>query len=234
MKFRNLVITLHSSIGILVGLLLVVISLTGSSIVFHKELDQVLNRALKLVTPQAEQVSLDAILAPAQAAHPNLPVQYISVPQKPEETYIVAMQATNGQRLETFVNPYTGVVLGSRIWERSLVGFLYTLHHELFAGKVGQIVVGITGVLLLLMAITGAMLWTGWRKLAQGFRIRWNAPRSLLSYDIHKVGGIVSNVFLLIISFTGVVIVVVHFLPIFSAAAAKPAPAPQQPPIALS
>lgn len=39
MKFRNLVLKLHSSIGIVMGLLLMVISLSGTSIVFHEELD---------------------------------------------------------------------------------------------------------------------------------------------------------------------------------------------------
>ncbi|MEH1906163.1 MAG: hypothetical protein V7L05_05990 [Nostoc sp.] len=38
MKFRNLVLKLHSSIGIVMGLLLMVISFSGASIVFHEEL----------------------------------------------------------------------------------------------------------------------------------------------------------------------------------------------------
>ncbi len=207
MKLRNLVLTLHGSIGILIGLLLVVISLTGSAIVFHQELDRALNPSLMRVVPQAQQLSIDAILAPVQAAHPDLPLQFIRVPQTSEQTYQVTMTNPDGQRLETFVNPYTGEVLGSRTWERSLVGFLYTLHHQLFIGKVGEMIVGITGLLLLLIAITGIILWTGWRKLATGFKIRSQAPRQLLIYDIHKVGGILSSIFLLIIAFSGVFIV---------------------------
>lgn len=40
MKFRNRLIAIHGSIGILMGLLLVVISLTGASIVFQEESDR--------------------------------------------------------------------------------------------------------------------------------------------------------------------------------------------------
>jgi uncharacterized iron-regulated membrane protein len=93
--------------------------------------------------------------------------------------------------------------------------------------------VGVTGGLLLLMVISGVLLWTGWRKLISGFSIRWKAPPSLISYDLHKVGGILSSVFLSITAATGVVIVVVHFLPIFNQMP-EAKPLPQQTPVALS
>ncbi|MEH2265384.1 PepSY-associated TM helix domain-containing protein [Nostoc sp.] len=233
MKFRNLVLKLHGAIGILMGLLLVVITLSGASIVFHEELDRTLNRSLWSVTPQATQISPDLILASVQKELPNFSVQSIRWPQKPDESYLFQMKAKDGNELQTFVDPYTGEVLGSRVWERSLIGFLYVLHHDLFVGKVGMIIVGIAGVSLLLMAITGAILWTGWRKLTKGFKVRWNAPLPLVSYDIHKIGGIVSNFFLLIISFTGVSITILHFLPMFNQPVQVQA-ALQQPPLAFS
>jgi uncharacterized iron-regulated membrane protein len=216
MKFRNLILKLHSSIGIVVGLLLVVISLSGAGIVFHEEMDHALNRSLWYVTPQSEQVSLDAMIASVQANHPDLPVGFIQSPKTPKESYVFNQQTSHERRLQTFVNPYTGEILGSRLWEYSFTGFLYTLHHDLFIGKVGQITVGVVGGLLLLMAVTGILLWTGWRKLITGFRIRWHAPLPLISYDLHKTGGIVSSIFLTITAVTGIVIVILHLLPMFN------------------
>jgi uncharacterized iron-regulated membrane protein len=92
----------------------------------------------------------------------------------------------------------------------------HPLHHDLFIGKVGQILVGVTGGLLLLIVFSGVLLWTGWRRLSSGFRIRWKSSLGLMSYDLHKVGGILSSVFLSITAFTGVLIVAVHFLPMFN------------------
>ncbi|UBF26361.1 PepSY domain-containing protein [Kovacikia minuta CCNUW1] len=224
-QFHKLIRALHGMLGIVAGLLLVVISLSGAGIVFHEEMDHALNRSLWYITPQPEQVSLDVMLASVQATHPKLPVGYIQAPQAAEQSYVFNQTTRDKRRLQTFVNPYTGKVLGSRIWEYSFVGFLYTLHHDLFVGNVGQIIVGVVGGLLLLMAMTGVMLWTGWRKLAAGLRIRWNAPLPLLSYDIHKVGGIVSHIFLTITAVTGIAIVVLHLLPMFNQTPeAKPAP----------
>ncbi|WP_375512471.1 PepSY-associated TM helix domain-containing protein [uncultured Nostoc sp.] len=141
MKFRNLVLKLHSSIGILMGLLLMVISLSRASIVFHKELDRALNPSLWSVTPQATQISPDLILASVGKEFPNFSVQSISWLQKPDESYLLQVKAKDAKELQTFVNPYTGEILGSRVWERSLIGFLYALHHDLFIGKVGMVIV---------------------------------------------------------------------------------------------
>jgi uncharacterized iron-regulated membrane protein len=46
MKFRNRLLTFHGLVGILGGLLLVIMGLTGSAIVFHQELDRALNPQL--------------------------------------------------------------------------------------------------------------------------------------------------------------------------------------------
>ncbi|MFB2833766.1 PepSY-associated TM helix domain-containing protein [Floridanema evergladense] len=233
MKIRNLVLRVHGSIAIVMGLLLIVISLTGATIVFHQELDRVLNRSLYHVTPQTKQVSLDTMVALVQNAQPYVPLWFIETPKKPDESYIINQKMRNEHRLQTFVNPYTGKILGSRIWEYSPVGFLYTLHHDLFVGKVGQIIVGVTGVLLLLMAFTGMLLWTGWRQLKSGFKIRFSSPLPLLSYDIHKVSGILSSLFLLISGFTGVAIVIVHFLPMFNQSP-EIKPIPEKPAVAIN
>ena len=54
------------------------------------------------------------------------------------------------------------------------IATLLKIHMTLLAGKVGEIVVGICGLLLLILCLTGLTLWTGWRKLIPDFKIRWN------------------------------------------------------------
>lgn len=203
MKIRKLILTTHGVIGIAIGLLLTVISLTGSAIVFHQELDRTINPSLMRVVPQAKLVSIDKIVAPVQAAYPDFPLELIRFPQTSDGSYQVTIKAKDGESLDIFVNPYTAKVLGARKWERSLMGFLYNLHYKLALGQVGEVIVGVTGLLFLLIVITGTMLWTGWRKLKTGFTVRTTAPLPLLSYDIHQVGGILSSTFLLILAVTG-------------------------------
>jgi uncharacterized iron-regulated membrane protein len=210
MKFRNLVRSLHGFIGLVMGLLFVIVSLTGGAIVFHKEIDHAINQSLHTVSVQSASIPFDDILAPVQKAHPDLPVQYVRFPKQIDGTYTVTMTDKNGHRLETFVNPYTGAILGERVWEYSLTGFLYTLHHELFLGNTGLIILIVVGLALLLMSITGVILWTGWRKLRSGLKIRWNASASLVSFDLHQVLGIISHIFLVVLAVTGVIITILH------------------------
>lgn len=230
---RNRLSTLHGFIGILGGLLLVVMGLTGSSIVFHQEIDRALNPQLMQVTPQGKRVEIDAFMAAAQAHIPSGRLESIQIPQTPDETYRISVKTETKTEHEIFVNPYTGKVLGDRQYNLTPVGFVYALHHDLFAGKFGLYLVGISGLILILQAATGLILWTGWRKLASGFHIRWQASLPLLSFDLHNVGGAVFNIFLLITGFTGVVIVGAHILLDPGAEAAK-VPPPFQSTISLS
>ncbi len=246
MKLRNLALTLHRYIGLTFGLLLVILGLTGSALVFWRPIDYVLNPSLMQVAPQAEPQSIDAVLASARQAHPNLQLQSITFPEPPgRTTYLISLkpqdQLEAEQSTEVFVNPYTAEILGSRQSDRHLMGFLYKLHLSLFAGEVGEAVVGICGLLLILLGFTGLILWSGWNNLAHGFRIRWHASVPRVNYDIHNVWGFWSNVFLIIIGFTGAVIVLAHHSPAFAALFFGPTPqaqptimTPQQQSIAIS
>ena len=63
---------------------------------------------------------------------------------------------------------------------------------------------GIVALVTLFLSITGIVLWLGWRKLIAGFKIKWkNAHPKRTNFDIHKVIGIFTAVFLAFIGFTG-------------------------------
>ena len=49
----------------------------------------------------------------------------------------------------------------------------------------------------------GIFLWSGWRKLISGFKIKWQAHPKRVNFDIHKVAGIITAVFLTFTAFTG-------------------------------
>jgi uncharacterized iron-regulated membrane protein len=212
MKLRNRIVALHGLIGILGGLLLAIMGLTGSAIVFHQEIDHALNSHLMQVTPQSERVELTSVLATAQGAIPGSRLESVQLPQTSEEAYRLEFKSEDQIVREAFVHPYTGEVIGVRRGDRTLVGFLYAVHHDLLAGHLGLYLVGISGLILVVQGITGLVLWTGWRKLAAGVRIRWGASIPLLSFDLHNVGGAIANFFLLLSGVTGIVIVTAHIL----------------------
>ncbi|MBD2667112.1 propeptide, PepSY amd peptidase M4 [Richelia sinica FACHB-800] len=74
---------------------------------------------------------------------------------------------------------------------------------RLLLGRNGEIVIGISGLFLFILCVTGLILWPGWRKLIAGFKIKWDGHPQRVNFDIHKVSGIVSVIFLSFTAFTG-------------------------------
>ncbi|MEG4508370.1 PepSY-associated TM helix domain-containing protein [Microcoleus sp. F6_B4] len=98
-------------------------------------------------------------------------------------------------------------MVGSQPMKQSLQGLLLEWHVHLFAGDLGKQIVGVCGLLLLLLGMTGLLLVPKFRKLKNHLTIRWRSPWQLISYDLHKLGGILSVVFLSLIAFTGAVMI---------------------------
>ncbi|MBD2771750.1 PepSY-associated TM helix domain-containing protein [Iningainema tapete] len=207
-QIRDITFYLHRYLGLVVGLVLIIIGLTGSLLVFEKEISQF------LVTQQFGQVSVGQQRVPvesvldtvktAYASQPDLKLLGINTVGDAQTPYRVLLQSPNEQRTEVFVNPYTGKIMGSQVWDTSEIGLIFKLHYQLLAGKVGEVIAGIVAFVLLILSITGIVLWPGWRKLIAGFKIKWDAHPKRVNFDVHKLIGAIAAVFLTMIAFTGV------------------------------
>lgn len=207
MKLRRLALSLHGYIGIIAGILLVVIGVTGSLLVFSHEINHLVHPQLLQVAPQVEPVSPQQVVDIAQAFQPSLKPHRITMPRSPNEAYTVMMLSPNDEYTDIYVNPYGGAVLGSLPWKQTVGGWLIDLHVHLFAGDWGMNLVGICGGVFLVMGITGLLLWNGWKQLRFGFKIRWQAPWQLVNYDLHKAIGVLSVALLSLIAITGMAMV---------------------------
>lgn len=176
MKASTTILKLHRAIGIVVGLLLVVITLSGSLLVFATEIDAWLSPQIFRVTPQTERVSLDSVLQTVQAAHPNHNFVDILLPKTLHGVYIIM---ADGYKFSIYANPYTGEILTARPWNQTYEGWMYELHSQLFAGKSGETIVGLIGLLLLILSVTGVMLWPGWKRLLLGGKFAFQRPNQL-------------------------------------------------------
>ncbi|MBW4611871.1 MAG: PepSY domain-containing protein [Desmonostoc vinosum HA7617-LM4] len=227
MKIRTLALTLHRYIGIFAGVLLVIISVTGSLLVFDDEIDHLLNPHLLEVVPQAELISPQAAALTVAKAFPDLKLHSIAIPQARDGVYKLIAINSKDKPIEYYINPYNGDILGSRPWAQTVTGLIGELHVHLFAGELGGTIVGMCGILLFVVGITGVLLWNGWRRLAWGLQIRWRSPGKIINYDLHKVGGILSVVVLCVLALTGTAIVFWSQLegPVYWLTGSRPKPA---------
>ena len=207
-KLRSIIFYLHGSIGFFVGLLLIVIGLTGSLLVFEQDFDKLMiARHYGLITPQqvnfVSPESVANIIGAKYAAREDLHLFRIYVPDPPSSPYVAQLSSANDLRTEIFIHPYTGKIMGERVWDHTLIGIILNLHYSLMSGDTGTVIVGIAAFLMCLLCISGLILWPGWRKLIAGFKIKLDAHRQRANFDIHKVAGIVTVVFLFFTGFTG-------------------------------
>ncbi|OUL26107.1 PepSY-associated TM helix domain-containing protein [Nostoc sp. 106C] len=206
MKLRHLAFQLHRYLGLAAGLVIMVVGLTGSLLVFEEEISHfLLELQFGKIVPQQQQVSVISVIDRVKAAYPdpNLNFSFLGLPQEPDEAIHIELQSPNKPTLEVIVNPYTGKILGDRLREYAIMSVIYNLHYSLLAGDTGIAIAGIAALLLFILCITGIFLWPGWRKLIPGFKIKWNAHIKRTNFDIHKVAGIITAVFLALTAFTG-------------------------------
>ncbi len=205
-KIRNIIVSTHRYLGLLVGLILIIVGLTGSLLVFQHEIDDwAIQQQFGRVVAQNRILSPAILIDNVKTAYVDRPNWQIGelrmLPDR--EIYTVRLNRPDDTQWEVFVNPYTGKIISDRQRETSLFGLLLHLHYELLAGNTGMIIVGIAALFLCILTITGMILWSGWRKLWLGFKINWKAHPIRVNYDIHKVAGIVTAIFLGAIAFTG-------------------------------
>jgi len=209
--------------GLVLGVLFVALGLSGSVLVYNDAIDRLtapMPRASASGTPQP----LDNLIAAARAAAPAAqgPV-FLELPKRPGDPAVVrffpaagapASANRDGRRAgriavqggEIFVDPVTAKVLGSRISVMSpIVAIAHDLHGNLFLGASGRPYVGWLGIAMLVLGLTGLVLW--WprsRQWKSAFVVR-RAARGLRFYrELHGAAGIWGFVVFIIVSFTGV------------------------------
>ncbi|MDQ1557260.1 MAG: hypothetical protein QOD32_320 [Pyrinomonadaceae bacterium] len=206
MKTRTLIFRLHLIAGLTVGLLLVVSGLTGSLLVFDDAIDKALNSSLLRVAPAAtvERISpAAAVEAVRRSLPPQEQVARVRLPRESDGVYEVCLRAKGDPRC-LYVDPYTARVLGERVPAESFKGRVFALHRRLFSGETGETIIGVGGLALVLLSISGLYLWwPGRKRLRRGFRINFSARGRRLQFDLHRVIGICAMAFLLLIGLTG-------------------------------
>ncbi|MEH2007060.1 PepSY-associated TM helix domain-containing protein [Nostoc sp.] len=206
-KLRSIVFYLHRYIGFFIGLLLIVVGLTGSLLVFEQDFDHfMISQQYGHITPQPVQLSPESVVNTIEAKYPargDFHLFRIYLPDTPSSPYVGQLSSTDVQRKEVFINPYTGKIIGERITDKTLIGLMLNLHYSLMAGEIGTAIVGIAAFLMCILTITGLVLWPGWRKLIAGFKIKFDAHPKRVNFDVHKVAGIITVVFLFFTGFTG-------------------------------
>ncbi len=193
---------IHLYGGLALGGLLIVISVSGSALVFEDALKAWLRPDLHRVAPAGERAPLDEVFDAVEDAHPGVTPWIVNLPTAPTEPAVVRL---GPDAPSVYVDPYRATVLGERRPDAGLVNTVVDLHVELLAGRTGGLLVGVSGLLLVVLALTGLVLWWPRRLTAlwRALRVAWRQGAGRINYDLHRAGGFYTMLFVLLTALTG-------------------------------
>ena len=199
----QLVYKLHRIFGLIGGLFILMLTLTGCVLLFDNAIDGWLNPDTVVVQPGGQRQPCDRVLGTLRQHYPAGQIRNLVLyPNQPDRA--LRADVRNGQqRLWAYVNPYTGAFLGERDAENAFVRNVHGLHEHLLAPPVGDWILFVVGLCLVGSVLSGT--WYYRRSLVSVFRlgVRWNKPKRFVYGDLHKYLGVVSLGFLLVIGATG-------------------------------
>ena len=197
----------HKWIGLLLAILIIPISFTGAVLVWHEELEPVLDPARYAVSGDA-LIAPDAYLRAARAVMtPGDRVATLAMPEHGGPVVVSAAPAKAParpgppQRTNIYLDPPTARVLDVAPSNGGLMRVFHVLHGSLLIPGVGRQIVGWIGVAMMLSALTGIWLW--WPAMGRWTRgFRWKRHPNT-DTNLHYQFGFWIAVPLFMLSLTG-------------------------------
>ena len=189
----------HGALGCTAGLLLFVVCWSGTFAVFSRELDWLIDARLR--APHAETIAWGAAYEALTRAHPEQRIVQLNAPHARGFALEAWTEDAGGVMSRLYADPASGAPLGATSYF-NVQRFFRSLHMCLFlAAPWGYWIVGALGLALLLSLATALGFWARfWR----GVRVAPWRPRTRRSWsDAHKVIGLGTSWFALLIALTG-------------------------------
>ncbi|OAI25044.1 PepSY-associated TM helix domain-containing protein [Methylomonas koyamae] len=222
---RKAWLRVHLWLGLTLGMLLSIYGITGSILVFHAEIDEWLHPELLVIDKpaNAQYRPLGEIFAAGKAAMPpEAKHTFATYPRNACGAFQLNFSVPSSDGEEKWlvgVNPYTAQATGNQLLKRSsdwlpsnFINFIFELHYDLLLPPaIGDLLVGISGALLIISTLTGLIVWwplTGkWR---QALTIKAGAGKVRVNYDLHKISGFYTTLVMVPVLFSGVYMVLPH------------------------
>ena len=190
---RRIFFQIHLWMGIALGLYVVMISLTGSALVYRREIAAAVGPMR--VTPREHRLTAEELNSVVQRTYPGFSIEGVFTPRSGRQLALdraIEVHLRRGDRtVDRFFNPYTGADLGNS--NQTLLSFilwLADLHDNLLAGETGRLINGIAAILVTLLTCAGAIIWwPGIRNWQRSLTIDWKRKHYGLNWSLHSAIG---------------------------------------------
>ena len=203
---RKFSFTLHLWLGLVAAIFLFVEGITGGIMAWGSEILRLTHPPGYLTEMPIYHVpsggtpplSLEALVSALEAKHPGRRVVVLGLSHQPDVAWSAVFRGSSFTSMRVWFDPRTGEEVGAEVtgsragWLETLVGIANRLHRDVAAG-----------VMLLLLAFSGIILW--WpRKILVA---RGAALSARTNFELHSAIGFYSSVILVIFSVTSVIMI---------------------------
>lgn len=215
-SMRKRTLKIHRIIGLITGLVVFVVAITGCLWVFKDEIEEnYADRAIEervsesiLTVSEAREIAEKAV--PGQAIHGVVYHKNIT----PIE--VIFYQADPAFYQSVYLHPYSGKVLHRKDHFSGFFAFVLKGHTTLWLPPVlGSWIVGLSVLFFLVIIVTGMILWWPKTKKArkQRFTFQWKETTKWRrkNYDLHAIIGFYSSALGFVLAFTGCVMAFTWF-----------------------
>lgn len=197
---KNLLLMLHLYVGLAAAFFLICVSLSGAIIAFEPELNHPVHRQLTDVTPTGQRLNWDEFRARVEQQTPGWKLIRFYFSEQPDRsTYVRLRNVATHKIRHVYVDQYTGKVLGSTEDGSNWILKVHDLHVNFLSGKVGNQVVMWSTVCLLILSLSGIILW--WPRKVVRFHRGSSLPR--FNRDLHMSVGFWSSLAMFGFAVTG-------------------------------
>lgn len=203
-RTRHLLARIHTWIALGLGVYIVVLSVSGSAVVFRRELNQWL---VPRTVESTEGVKLtgDNLAQALAVAYPGQAIVEFREPPRENRPVFVSLER-DGQIADRLFDPYAVKDLGSTFPPvLQAVEWLVDLHDNLLAGQTGRVLNGIGGALFMVLILTGAWLWwPGLRHVVRSLKVGRPQASRRFTLQLHSVLGVLSFALLFVWGLTAI------------------------------
>lgn len=221
-KVRKLFNDIHLYAGLISGLVVILVCLSGTIYVYNTEIKEWADSERYFVEEEGSRLSLDELRSKVESQIGG-EVTSVFVSEDPSRTvqFSLLKDGEKGRGTTFFVNPYSGEVVADnseRTAAEEFMSMQFSLHRWLLIDRIeepllesmsnrelGRLINGIATSLFLLGVLTGMVIWVpqkvkSWR---QGLKVKWSGNWKRVNHDLHNTLAFYSLIALFIMSATG-------------------------------
>ncbi len=204
---RRAFFQVHLWSGVVLALYILVICVSGSAIVFRRDLDKTLCPPAVTVHVGPQRLSTAELTSKAHARYPRFDPSRITIRSaRAADAPVEVLFSGRGVQLDRLFDPYTGEDLADAIGcEPGFVTSLAAFHDHLGGGQTGLLINGVLAIAVSLLALSGVIVWwPGKRHLWRAMTVRTHAPLPRLLRELHGALGFWLLLLVLLWTVTGI------------------------------